>query len=191
MNHAMFKKTVQWLGIVILAHIAAMILFAMVMASSAESLAKESYADAYTAVMVFDIVFYWAFAFMINRLETSFADYKRNLKNAIKAESFSPIRYYQRSLLKEKLIKVATIAVFHIPFAIFYQIFGLSLTETTGFEQFYILDAGFYGVAGSSIIGFLMASVITAVIYFAIDVIGFAVECYVQKKEIASLHGQN
>ena len=141
--------------------------------------------------MVFDIVFYWAFAFMINRLETSFADYKRNLKNAIKAESFSPIRYYQRSLLKEKLIKVATIAVFHIPFAIFYQIFGLSLTETTGFEQFYILDAGFYGVAGSSIIGFLMASVITAVIYFAIDVIGFAVECYVQKKEIASLHGQN
>lgn len=186
MSQAMFKKAVQWLGIVILAHIAAMILFAIVMAGSAESLAKDSPADAYRMVMTFDIIFYAVFVFLVNRLETSYADYQRNLKNAVKTEGFTLVGYYKENFLKEKIVKAAVLGIFHIPFAVFYQVLGLSLTETTGFEKFYILDAGFYGVAGSSILGFLLGTLITAVIYFAIGIVSFVIDCHIQKKEIAS-----
>ena len=182
----MFKKVVQWLGIVILAHLAAMIIFAIVLAGSAEGLAKDSPADAYGAVLVFDIIFYSAFVFLVNRLETSYADYHRNLKNAIKEEGFSIIGYYKQNFLKEKLIKVAVLGVFHIPFAVFYQMFGFSLTATTGFEQFYILDAGFYGVAGSSVLGFLIGTLIAGVIYLGICFVAYVIDCYLLKKEISS-----
>ena len=186
MSHAMFKKAVQWLGIVILAHLAAMIIFAIILAGSAEGLAKDSPADAYKAVLVFDVIFYAVFVLLVNRLETSYADYQRNLKNAVKEKDFSPIAYYKANFLKEKLIKVAVLGIFHIPFAVFYQMFGFSLTATTGFEKFYILDAGFYGVAGSSVLGFLLAAVIAAVIYLTICFVSFVIDCNIQKKEIAS-----
>ena len=182
----MFKKAVQWLGIVILAHLAAMLIFAIVVAGSAESLAKDSPADAYGMVLTFDVIFYAAFLILVNRLEQSYAEYGRNFKNAVKEEGFSPLAYYKQTFLREHIVKAAVMSVFHLPFALFYQLLGFSLTETTGFEQFYILDAGFYGVGGSSIVGFLLCTLAVTALLFAVNLSAFFIKYYVLKKEIAS-----
>ena len=64
-----FRRMVKWLGIVILAHLAAMLIFAIVLAGSAESFAKESPAYAYSIVLTFDIIFYVAFVFLVNPIK--------------------------------------------------------------------------------------------------------------------------
>lgn len=184
MKHELFRRIVKWIGIIILAHLSAMLLFAMIVAGSAESVAKDSPQEAYEMVLTFDIIFYIVFVIFIARLDTSYAEYHRNLKNAMKEEGFSQIGYYRENFLREQLIKAAALGVFHIPFAIFYQLLGFSLTETTAFEQFYILDAGFYGVAGSSILGFLLCTATAAVIYLGINILAFVIICYKQKKEL-------
>ena len=184
MSHELFRKTVKWVGILILAHLAAMILFAIIVAGSAESVAKDSPADAYGMVLTFDLIFYAIFVIFIGKLETSYAEYYRNLKNAMKEEGFSLIGYYKQNFLKEQLVKAAAMSVFHLPFAVFYQLLGFSLTATTTFEQFYILDAGFYGVAGSSILGFLLCTLVTAVIFLGVKILLYVIDCYQQKKDL-------
>ena len=181
-----FRRMVKWLGIVILAHLAAMLIFAIVLAGSAESFAKESPAYAYSIVLTFDIIFYVAFVFLVNRLETSYADFDRNLKNAMKSEDFTVFGYYKSNFLNEQLIKAAVMSGFHIPFAVFYQVLGFSLTATTKFEQFYILDAGFYGVAGSAVLGFLLWTVTVTAIWLVINVGSLLLRYYILKKEIES-----
>ena len=184
----MFRKTVQWLGIVILAHLAAMLIFGIVLAGSVESLERESPKEAYEAIMIFDVIFYIAFVILVSKLETSYADYRRNLKNAIKEEGFTILGYYKKNFFREQLVKAAVLAGFHIPFAVFYQILGLSMTEATVFEQFYILDAGFYGVAGSSILGFLLETAVITAIWFAVNGLILMVLYYQQRKDQISFN---
>ena len=90
------------------------------------------------------------------------------------------------NFLNEQLIKAAVMSGFHIPFAVFYQVLGFSLTATTKFEQFYILDAGFYGVAGSAVLGFLLWTVTVTAIWLAINVGSLLLRYYILKKEIES-----
>jgi hypothetical protein len=127
-----------------------------------------------------------AFVLLVNKLETSYADFDRNLKNAMKSEGFAFLGYYKSNFLNDHLIKASVMTGIHIPFAVFYQVLGFSLTETTGFEQFYILDAGFYGVAGSSVLGFLLCAITVTAIWLVINIGSLWLRCYVLKKEIRS-----
>ena len=186
MDHALFKKTVNWLGVIILLHLAAMLLFGLFMASSVESIAKDAPGEAYSAVLVYDIVIYTAFALLYRKLETSYSDYRRNIKNALKGHDFSWSKYYKENFLKIDLIRYCVLVAIQLPFALFYQILGLSLTAITPVERFYIIDAGAYGITGSSILGFLLNSVLLAVIYFAVNIITFVVTWFLEKAELAS-----
>ena len=56
MKHELFRRIVKWIGIIILAHLSAMLLFAMIVAGSAESVAKDSPQEAYGMVLTFDII---------------------------------------------------------------------------------------------------------------------------------------
>jgi len=183
-----FRKAVKWLGVIILAHLAAMLIFAIVLAGSAESFAKDSPDYAYGIVETFDIIFYIAFIVLVNRLENSYSDFDRNLKNAMKTEGFSILGYYRSSFFKDHMIKAAILVAFQIPFAIFYRVLGLSLTETTAFEQFYILDAGFYGASGSTLLGFLYCTVTVAAIWFAVNIVSLVWKYYALKKETKSFN---
>ena len=58
--------------------------------------------------------------------------------------------------------------VFQIPFAIFYGSFRLSLFAMTGFEKFYIMDAGAYVMTNSAILGFLLNSLLFGIIYLSV-----------------------
>lgn len=185
MDRAMFRKAVQWLGMIILAHLAAMLIFGLFMASSVTAVAKDDPQYAYKTVIIFDIIFYAVFILLVNRLETSYSDYYRNLKNAIKGEGFRIVSYYKSNFLKEHIIRSALLLAFHIPFAIFYKLMGLSLTATTGFEKFYILDAGFYGAAGSSLLGLLLEALILTALLFAVNIISILIAYYNQKRTIS------
>ena len=86
------------------------------------------------------------------------------------------------------MIKAAILVAFQIPFTIFYRVLGLSLTETTAFEQFYILDAGFYGASGSTLLGFLYCTVTVAAIWFAVNIVSLVWKYYALKKETKSFN---
>ena len=188
MAHEIFKKAVKWTVIVLLAHLAAMLLFAMIMAGSVESVAKDSPSGAYRMVLVFDLVFYVIFLILANRFETSYAEYHRSLRNAVKDSGFSMVEHYKKNFLVYTLVKGAVLSAVQIPFLIFYRMFGFSMTVTTVFEQFFILDAGFYGVSGSAVLGFIVATVTLALLCLAVSFAAYAINCHKAKQEVAEFN---
>ena len=165
MKQNMFKSAVKWLGIVILAHLASALLFGLFLSGSVGSLSVDEPAAAAGWVFGFNVVFDIVFAVLYCKIETSYVDYRKALKEAVKESNISSIAYFKQNILKEHLIKCGVFLVFQLPFLIFYAAFGMSLTQPLVFETFYVMDAGSYLLTGSAILGVLLNTLVFALIY--------------------------
>ncbi len=58
---------------------------------------------------------------------------------------------------KKHAIHTAIYAAFQIPFLIFYSMFGIVYVDSTAFEDFYCMEAGFYEITKIGILGFLIS----------------------------------
>lgn len=166
---AAFRKGVNWMLFLALFHFAGNILYGAFVNNSVKIMfdKDENYARAYGVVLGFQLVFWLIVALIyIWRGLMSFSDVQREIKNAAKEESFTPNRYFRDTFLRDWIWRTVLYAVFQIPFLIFHASFGLNLGNAmTGFESYYIADAGFYGTCGTAL-GFLL----TTAYFFAIMV---------------------
>ena len=168
MTNKLFRKLVKWLGLIIVMHIVAMIIFGMMFSSMVAQMMEYELAvtRGKLTMLGFDILFFLIFMIITVKSEMSFLEYRRELKNAINDESFSSLSYYKNNFLKEHILKLVILIVFQLPLTLFYNFFGYMFDQITGFEQFYALDAGAYVLTESSILGLLVNILIFGVLIF-------------------------
>jgi len=168
MNKTLFRNNVKWAGLMVLVHIGAMIVFGIFSSATLQKLEdNELIALAHTQAFWDSIVLFTVFSLFFCKISSSFTDYRRELKDAMKADDYSLIGYYKKRYLREDIWRIGILLVFQLPFTVFYAILGLSYLYSTPIEEFYILEAGFYGVSGSSIIGLISSTLTFSLIYLA------------------------
>ena len=168
MNKTLFRNNVKWAGLMAIVHIGAWIVFAIFISSTLSKYEdNELIGLAHQCALIYDVILWSLFSLFYFKITSTFADFSRELKNAMKEEGFSLISYYKSRYLREDLWRMAIIAAFQLPFVVFYAILGISYLASTPIEQFYALEIGFYGVSGSAILGLVLSTVVFAVIYLA------------------------
>lgn len=164
MKQNLFKKSVNWLGLLIIAHIASMIIFGIAFSSSVAYMSEDQPTRAKFLVFVYNIVFDVLFVLIFSKGEMSFVEYRKAIKESIKDNSFTVLKYFKTVMLKEHLAKLGVFMAFQIPFVIFFSIWGLSLQVPTMFEQFYYMDAGSYILTNSAILGWILNTVLFGIV---------------------------
>ncbi len=165
MKRELFRTCVRWVGLLLLAHLVAMLIFGLVVSQSVTSMMEDYPERAYRTIFIYDTVFLLIFTLVFARINSSYTEYRKSLREASKLEGFSAFGFYRQTKLKEHLIKVGIFAVLQLPFTVFFACWGLDVIYITGFEQFYILDAGSYAMTGSWILGFLLSVLIFGIIH--------------------------
>lgn len=168
MKHKLFRKAIQWCGVLLIAHAIAALIYGIVFSSSVGYMMEDQPMRAKMTVFVFNIVFDAAILAYISHMDTSYVDYRKTMKDDLKAGTFSVQKYFYT---REHVIKIATFSALQLPFAIFYAIWGMSLQYSTLFEQFYIMDAGCYLLTESFLLGLLLNTLMFGAIYTLIKLL--------------------
>lgn len=164
MNQQLFKKAVKWLGILIIAHIVSMIVFGLFFSGSLATMSEEEPMRAKVFVFVYNIIFDTLFVLLFSKIEMSYVEYRKLMKDSIKAKNFSVLNYFRTVMLKEHIVKLGIFMALQIPFVVFFSIFGISLRLPIMFEQFYYMDAGSYILTNSAILGWLLNTLVFGII---------------------------
>ncbi len=167
MTHKLFKKSLQWFGILIAAHLIVRLVYGLLFASDIAITSEYDLAAANRSLFIFCTVAQTVFSVICIKIDKMFSDYEKDFNEAMNAPSFSIIGYYKKNYLSEHLIKIAIFAVFQLPFTLFFAFWGYSYTEPFILETLYQMDAGAYVFTGSPILGFILNTVIFGVIYIA------------------------
>ena len=165
MNRELYRTSVKWLGILALAHLVSMIIFGVVFSGSIGYMFEEAPKKASTFVLMYDLVFDALFCALYFKFETSDVDYRRSMRNYIKENKFSMLKYLKSEIKKDHLAKIITFMLFQIPFAAFVVFFGIEVYVPTIFEQFYYMDAGFYIITNSALFGIVLNTFSFAIIF--------------------------
>ena len=182
MSRSTFRKAINWLGILVIAHAAALLFFSLFISGSVADLSDNYPLRANRTVLVFNIIFDIIFGFLYFKLKTSYVDYQRNLKELLRADDYSFSKYFKQEILKEQLMTSCVLALFQMPFVIFFAIWGMSLSHPILLEQFYVMDAGAYLMSGSALIGLLLNTLIFTAVFLLIRLCFFIII----KKELQS-----
>ncbi|MBQ7829644.1 MAG: hypothetical protein IJ345_05175 [Clostridia bacterium] len=174
MKRDTIKKAINWFGILIAAHVGGMIIYELFLSNSLSSIVEDEPNTVSLSIFIFNIAFQIFFSALFVNLETTFVEYRRKMREALRESSFSTVEYFKQRHLNEDLIKLAIFTVFQIPFVIFYGSFKLSLFAMTGLERFYIMDAGAYVMTGSAILGFLLNTLLFGIIYLSVRLASLA-----------------
>lgn len=171
MKRKTIKELIKWAFMLIIAHLATMLIFGLVVSSSVARVALDDPLRARTVVFWIGLILQAFFVLIYSKFLSRFGDtdYRREFRAAVKNENVSVLEFYRSSLLIENLLKLVVFAVFQIPFTVFYSAFGLDLVYTTGLEQFYIMDAGAYALTNSALLGFFLNTVLFGVVFLAIQ----------------------
>lgn len=168
MKREKIKKIINWIGILIAAHLAAMIAFSIFLSGSLTIIAEDEPHTVNLSIFIFDIVFHLFFSVLFINIETSFVEYRRKMRESIRENNFTTIEYFKQKHMRDDIIKLICFTLFQIPFTIFYASFNFSMFATTGLEKFYIMDAGAHLITGSAILGFLLNTVFFGIIYLSV-----------------------
>lgn len=181
MNRDLFRKMVKWLGLLLLLHLMSMILFGVIFSSSvARMIDDKLQARANLTVLIYNIAVFVIFSIVYSKIESSFSEYKKGIKETVRANEFSTLNYFKATFLKENLIRLGIYFVFQLPFLIFCLIFGVTLQYPTTFEQFYIAETGFYLITGSALLGILLNTSVFGIIFTLIR----ALFVFITKKDV-------
>ena len=165
MNKSLFKKIIRWLGILIIAHIASMIISLIFISNFVPEMAEETPEKAKTVILIFDIVMFALLSAIYSYTETSYIAYRKSIKEMLKDNSFSLVKHFKKDYLKEHLIEIGIFMVTQIPFVIFFAIWGFELQYPTAFEKFYIMDAGAYAFTNSAMLGWLLNTLLFGIVF--------------------------
>lgn len=163
MKPSTFRKIIHWLFALLVFHLAGFILYSFLLSGAVKAMydLDENIAGAYGYVLLFQCI-YWAVAVLvfIRFFQMSDSDMQRAIRTADKEENFSPMQYFYKHFVVDLFWKAGVYAVFQLPLAIFFGLFGLVLDDSVTFlEKYYISSAGFYGVTGSAFAGILLSTV--------------------------------
>lgn len=175
MSRTTFRKAIKWLGLLFVAHIVALLFFSLTMSVSVATMSVDYPSRANSTVLTFNVVFDLVFAFMYFKIKTSYVAFQKDFKDTVNADGYSFSKYFREEILKEQLVMSTVLALFQLPFVIFYAIFGMSLLYPILLEQLYIMDAGAYLVSGSALLGLLLNTLIFTVVFLLVRLMFFVI----------------
>ena len=184
MKRTFIKEGLKWFCILVIIHIAAMILFGITISSTVISEAQMNPAIAVRLIIMFDLIVFIIFALIIAKIESSYVEYRKTLKEKLREPDFSLIKHWKNEYFKFYLVKMCVFIGFQIPFMIFYSAFGFAVGASAVFDQFYVLEAGFYVISGSPLIGLLLDTIAFGAIYFIISLFFMFIAKNSVKKEM-------
>ena len=157
---SMFRSGVKWLGKLLLLQIATLVIYAVALNGIVSPMyANDDRAGAYRLLFFISLVFMVIGCFVLVRLQMSFSDVRTGIITASREEGYRPLHHFFRTLGYECGWKSLFLLVMQIPFAFFFASFGVALDNSAlPFENFYILEAGFYTITGSALAGILLST---------------------------------
>ena len=165
----MFRTLVKWTGLVVVAHLIAMICFGIFMSSSAARYEEnDAVWMAHRYAFWFSVIIEILLTVLYSKISASFVEYRRAITMAMKEEGFSVLSYYKKNQLREDIWRIVIVAAFQLPFTVFYAFAGISYSYSTFFDTFYIMDGGYYAITGSPILGLLFGTLAFTVIFMSI-----------------------
>ena len=165
MNRELYRTAVKWLGVLALAHLVSMIIFGIAFSGSIGFMFEEMPKRARLFVLMYDLVFNALFCALYLKFETADVDYRRSMRNYLKENKFSMLKYFKTEIKKDHLAKMITFMLFQIPFVAFFALFGIEVYVPTIFEQFYYMDAGFYIITGSALLGLILNTLLFSIVF--------------------------
>ena len=172
MNRDVFRSMVKWFGLLLLFHLMSMILFGLLFSSSVAQMVDDKLQPrANATILIYDIVVFVIFSVVFSKIESSFSEYKKGIKDRVRENKFSVVEYFKQNFLKEHLIRLGIYFAFQLPFLVFCLVFGVELQYPTMFEQFYIAETGFYLATGSALLGLLLNTVVFGMIFSLIRIL--------------------
>jgi hypothetical protein len=152
----------KWFGILILAHIVALCLFAIVLQDACIQLVNDFPNDPNKPILrllIFDLIFTLLFFVLYNKILHPIAPSEKSaIKKKIKEGQFTLLSHWKESDLKSTVCAASMFALLQAPFVIFFASFGFSFTESIILDRFYVWEAGFYTVLGSALLGWILSS---------------------------------
>ncbi len=159
----------KWLGLWLLAHVIGQLLFGMILgpaASQREYFEPETLHITYVSTLIFDAAYLVVFVLIQNRILSMPPSVRNEIRQAAKEPGFSPLRTWRKLYLRDTLYAVILFSVLQLPFLFFFSKFGLSFSEAIFMDKFYLMDAGFYLVTQSAVLGWLLSSFYFALVLF-------------------------
>jgi hypothetical protein len=174
MLSATFRKAINWLGILALAHIAAMIFFNFFLSGSVAEISVNDPLRANLTFFAFNFVFDIIFAFIYFKIKTSYVEYQKSFRELLRSDDYSFSKYFKEYILKEQKIMTVVFLLFQIPFVMFFAIWGMSLLYPILLEQIYVMDAGSYLLTHSALAGWLINTFIFTLVFLFVRLLFFA-----------------
>ncbi len=168
MKKLSFRKMIQWLGLLALAHLVGMIFFGVALSSSIAHMAEEIPVRAVRTLLWYGIIFNAIFFGYMARGDMQYTEFQKAMREDVRAGRFSLRQYFY---IKEYAVKMGIAMALQIPFVIFFAIFGMPLQFTPLFAQFYAIDAGCYVLTGSAILGWILNGLLFSAIYALVKVV--------------------
>ena len=162
MNRQLFRKAIQWFGLLALVHAAAMLVYIVFFANSVAAMLADNYGRAVMTVLNFNAVFDILVLCYRAKVDTSYVDYRKSMRDDLKAGTFNIKKYF---VIREHLINIGVFAAFQIPFMIFFAVVKDFLYYPLLFSRFYMMDAGFYLATNSALLGLLLNTLLFGAIY--------------------------
>ena len=166
MKNTSFRKAIQWLGLIALMHAAAMLVYIIFLSGSISRALTDNPEHVAETILGIYAIFDILFLCYRSKVDTSYVDYRKAMKDDVKAGTFSLKKYFD---VKEHAVRIGVFAAFQLPFVIIFALTkDLFLYAPIFLSKFYIMDAGFYLMTGSALLGFLLNTLLFGAIYTVI-----------------------
>ena len=158
MKKSKTKSALVWIAALLSAHLAALLLFTILLSENCKLLAYERQLTvANRATFLFSIITTLLFLLFFHKTSFALLDQRAKHRMERKQQSGSLMRYFFTCHAKRILCRTLSFALLQIPFVIFYAKNSFSYIRASVLEQFYIMDVGFYLAARSPIWGYLIS----------------------------------
>ena len=168
MKPSTFRNLMKWFGVLIVVHLASFFLFDSVLSSLIVPMANDGMTGTgYVWLLCYELLIHIAIAIMFMNVETSFSDYQKRLKDAIKTPEFSIISFWKENHLIDLLLRLSVYIIYQIPFIISFAAQGFVLDRMTFLECLFVMDAGIYAIRGNVFLGLLLSAAMFFILHAA------------------------
>ncbi len=133
----------------LLSHIAFYLLYAVFLSQIILQLISDDRAmRAALDLLLFGMICQSLFWSLYSVKVASYAEYRSEIKNAVRSKNFTAREYFKRYFLKDCLLKTAVYAAFLLTYTLSFMFGGTDFAAVTYYRNLFVAESGAYYIAG-------------------------------------------